>query len=206
MKIALPDIRSLLAISILYKLFTRIIGSNVRTLYVTHHIRPKNGDRVLDIGCGSGDILSYLPSVEYVGLDKSRQYINAAKKHFGNKGTFLTKKVTDNTIHELSLSDFDIVLATAVLHHLNDEEAIQLFELARSALKPHGRLVTFDGCYKKGQSWFKRFLLSKDRGRYVRTEDQYRALAAEIFSDIKISIYHNLIRIPYTHIIMECTA
>ena len=206
MRIILPDIRSILAISTLYQLFTRIIGGNVRALYVTHHIRPKNGDRVLDIGCGSGDILSYLPRVEYVGLDKSRKYINAAKKHFGNRGTFVTRKISDNTMHDLSLSDFDIVLATAVLHHLNDEEAIQLFELARSALKPHGRLVTFDGCYTRGQSWLKRFLLSKDRGRFVRTEDQYHSLAEEIFSDIKISIYHNLIRIPYTHIIMECTA
>ena len=107
---------------------------------------------------------------------------------------------------DLSLSNFDIVLATAVLHHLNDDEAIQLFKIARSTLKPHGRLITLDGCYTQGQSWLKRFILSKDRGRYVRTEDQYCALASGIFPDIKISIHHNLTRIPYTHIIMECTA
>ena len=205
MRITLPDIRSLLAVSALYQLFTRMIGGNARALYATHHIRPKNGDRVLDIGCGSADILSYLPHVEYVGLDMSRKYINAARKHFGTKGTFLTKKVSNDTMKKLSLSDFDIVLATAVLHHLNDDEAIQLFEIARSTLKPHGRLITLDGCYTKGQSWLRRFLLSKDRGRYVRTEDQYCALASGIFPDIKISIHHNLIRIPYTHIIMECT-
>lgn len=205
MRTALPDIRSILAISTLYQLFTRMIGGNVRALYATHYIRPKNGDRILDIGCGSGDILSYLPHVEYVGLDKSRKYINAAKKHFGNRGTFLTKEVGNNTIHEPSFSDFDIVLATAVLHHLNDDKAMQLFELARLSLKPYGRLITFDGCYTKEQTWLERFLLSLDRGRYVRTEYQYRALAAEKFPNIKISIHHDLIRLPYTHIIMECT-
>lgn len=206
MRITIPDIRSLLAISALYQFFARMVSGNARTFYVKHYIRPKNGDKILDIGCGSGDILSYLQGVEYVGFDMSKRYIHAAKKHFGNKGTFFKRKVGKDTLKELSLSNFDIVLATAVLHHLNDDEALQLFEIAKSALKPHGRLITLDGCYTEGQSRLKHFLLSSDRGRYVRTEDQYYALASKIFSDIKASIHQNLNRIPYTHIIMECTA
>lgn len=206
MRIPLPDIRSILEISAIYKLFAIMVGGNARSLYVEQYIRPRDGDKILDIGCGSADILSYLPGVEYVGLDMSQAYINSAKKHFGNRGTFLTKKVNKDTIKGLSLSDFDIALATAVLHHLNDDEAMQLFELARSILKPDGRLITLDGCYTKGQSWLERFILSKDRGRYVRTKDQYFALASGLFTDVKVSIHHNLIRIPYTHIIMECTA
>lgn len=206
MNIPLPDIRSILAISAIYKLFSIMVSGNARSLYVKQYIRPRDGDKILDIGCGSADILSYLPGVEYVGLDMSQAYINSAKKHFGNRGTFLSRKVNKDTIKELSLFDFDLVLATAVLHHLNDDEAMQLFELARSTLKPDGRLITLDGCYTKGQSWLARFILSKDRGRYVRTKDQYFALASRLFTNIKVSIHHNLIRIPYTHIIMECTA
>ncbi len=206
MRTSLTDILSILAFPAIYRLFSKIVGGDARSLYVREYIKPRNGDKVLDIGCGTADILSYLPRVEYVGLDMSQAYINSAKKRFGNKGKFFTKKINKDVNNELSSFDFDIVLATGVLHHLNNGEAIQLFELARSALKVGGRLITLDGCYIKGQSWLARFILSKDRGKYVRTRDQYLGLARKSFTHIKVFIHHDLIRIPYTHIIMECTA
>jgi SAM-dependent methyltransferase len=135
----------------------------------------------------------------------NQAYIDYAKKRFGNRGKFLNQRVREGIVNELSLFDFDRVLAKGVLHHLNDDEAIQLFELARSALKHGGRLITFDGCYVKGQPWLTRLILSKDRGKYVRTKDEYLSLASNLFKDIQVSIHHDLIRIPYTHIIMDCT-
>lgn len=205
MKFIFLDIQSILAFPPLYRLFSNIVGGNARSLYVEKYVRSRNGDKILDIGCGSSDILLYLPIVQYVGLDMSQAYIKSAKNRFGNIGTFLTKKLNKDTINELPSSDFDLVLATGVLHHLNDDDAIQLFKLAKSTLKPEGRLITLDGCYMKGQSWLARFILSRDRGKYIRTKDQYINLASKIFSNIKISIHHDLIRIPYTHIVMECT-
>ncbi len=198
--------RTILAFPRIYSLFTRIVGSNARAVYVKKYIRPKEGDKILDIGCGTADILAYLPSVEYVGLDINEAYINYAKKRFGHKGIFLATKVDGKTFNEFSLHDFDIVLATGLLHHLNDYEASRLFELASSALKPGGRLITLDGCYVKGQAWLARLILSKDRGKYVRTHDEYLSLSSEVFTNIQVSVHYDLIRIPYTHIIMECTA
>ena len=197
---------TILAFPRIYSLFTGIVGSNARTVYVKKYIRPKEGDKILDIGCGTADILAYLPNVEYVGLDIDEAYINYAKKRFGHKGIFLATKVDRKTINEFSLHDFDIVLATGLLHHLNDYEASRLFELASSALKPGGRLITLDGCYVKGQSWLARLILSKDRGKYVRTQDEYLSLSSAVFTNIQVSVHYDLIRIPYTHIIMECTA
>lgn len=196
--------RTILAFPTIYRLFTNIVGGDARSFCVEKYIRPGDGDKTLDIGCGTADILSYLPSVQYVGMDMNQAYINSAKRRFGNSGKFLTEKVNKGAINELSLFDFDIVLATGVLHHLNDDEARQLFELARSALKAGGRLITLDGCYVEGQSWLTRFILSRDRGKYVRTRDQYVGLARKSFTHIKVFIHHDLIRIPYTHIIMEC--
>lgn len=189
----------------IYNLFSRIVGIKVFSVYVDKYIRPKKGNKILDIGCGTAEILYYLPKVEYVGLDMNQAYIDYAKKRFGNRGKFLNQRVREGIVNELSLFDFDRVLAKGVLHHLNDDEAIQLFELARSALKHGGRLITFDGCYVKGQPWLARLILSKDRGKYVRTKDEYLSLASNLFKDIQVSIHHDLIRIPYTHIIMDCT-
>ena len=131
----------------IYNLFTRVIGRNARKVYVEKYIRPKEGDRIFDIGCGTADILSLLPTVEYVGIDANQKYIKYAKKRFGEKGIFLANRLKEAPMSELSGFGFDKVLATAVLHHLNDDEARQLFEFAKVALKPGGRLITFDGCY-----------------------------------------------------------
>ncbi len=187
-----------------YVLFSTIISGNVFSVYVKKYVRPKKGDKILDIGCGTAEILSYLPEVEYVGMDINRDYIDYAKKRFGNKGQFLNQKVKKGLADELSLVGFDHVLAKGVLHHLNDDQAIQLFELSSMVLKQGGRLITFDGCYVQGQSWLTRLILSKDRGKYVRTKHEYLGLASKSFKNIQFSIHNDLIRIPYTHIIMEC--
>jgi len=65
-------------------------------------------------------------------------------------------------------------------------------------------MITNDGCYVPGQSQTKRFLLSRDRGRYVRTESQYLELAREYFDEVRPNIREDVLRIPYTHLILEC--
>jgi len=202
MKISFPDIRSILAFPTIYSFFSNIVGGHTWTLYVEKYIRPRDGDRILDIGCGPADILEFLPSVEYLGFDVNQRYIKKATKRFGDRATFLCKKLSREIGKELS--DYDIILATGILHHLDNDEALKLFELAQSTLKPGGRLITWDGCYAKGQSLVERFILSTDRGRYVRTKDEYLALASQIFKNIKAYVHHDLLRIPYTIIIMEC--
>jgi SAM-dependent methyltransferase len=197
------DIRRTLKIPALYRLFSRIIGARrALSIFIERYVRPKRDNKILDIGCGPGDILEYLPDVDYCGFDMDRGYIDAAIKRFGKRGTFLCKKVNNEVIGEAS--SFDIVLAIGILHHLDDDEAVQLFQLARSAMIPSGRLVTMDGCYVDGQSGLARRILSKDRGRYVRTREAYAELASGVFPGVKVDIYHDLLRIPFTHIIMEC--
>ena len=196
-------IRQILKNPAVYSLCSSLVGDRrARTVFIKRHVQPKEGDRILDIGCGPGDILKYLPQVDYCGFDMDRGYIDAAIKRFGDRGTFLCKKVSNEVIGEAS--SFDIVLAIGILHHLDDDEAVQLFQLARSAMKPKGRLVTMDGCYVDGQGGLARRILSKDRGRYVRTKEAYVKLASKVFPGLKADIYHDLLRIPFTHIIMEC--
>jgi cyclopropane fatty-acyl-phospholipid synthase-like methyltransferase len=199
MKFPFLDILSLPSI---YNLFSRLLGGNCGREYVERYIQPKEGDKILDIGCGTGNILLYLPKVEYVGFDMSKAYIDFATRRFGDRGTFYCKKVTKEAIQERE--SVDIVLATGVIHHLNDGEALQLFELASSVLKPSGRLITIDNCYMERQSKVARYLISRDRGSYVRKNEDYLGIASRVFANVKMSIRHDLMRVPYTHIIMEC--
>ena len=198
-------IRSVLSIPSVYRLFGQLIGGHSgRKRCVSDHIRPQKGDRILDIGCEPGVLVPYLPAVEYVGFDASEKYIQAAQAQYGDRATFYCQQVSAETISEQS--QFDLVLAVGILHHLNDAETLQLCHLAEAALKPGGRLITFDGCYLPGQSPIAHYLLTRDRGQNVRDQEGYTKLASQVFSkDVVVSIRHDLLRIPYTHIILECT-
>ena len=96
------------------------------------------------------------------------------------------------------------MLAAGVLHHLDDTRAVSLFNLARKALKPGARLVTFDGCFVAGQPKLARFVVSRDRGQYVRESAEYAKLAEQVFPQVRSFVRHDLLRIPYTHVILQC--
>ncbi|NJP08454.1 MAG: methyltransferase domain-containing protein [Leptolyngbyaceae cyanobacterium RU_5_1] len=197
------DIRSILSIPAVYRLLQNVVaGSSAYVGFVQEYIRPHPGDRILDIGCGPGDILSYLGDVEYVGFDENPSYIESAKARFGDRATLYCSRVSTETLEQKAY--FDIVLAVAILHHLDDMEALQLCELARIALKPSGRFISLDACYTQDQSPLARWIISHDRGQYIRTQEEYIKIASQVFSNIRVSIRHDRLRIPYTHIIMEC--
>ena len=64
--------------------------------------------------------------------------------------------------------------------------------------------MTADGCYATDQSAIVRYLLRNDRGRHVRTAPAYEALAQAVFALVRSDLRHDLFRLPYTLILMEC--
>ncbi|MEJ0009459.1 MAG: class I SAM-dependent methyltransferase [Alphaproteobacteria bacterium] len=117
---------------------------------VAEHIRPASGMRILDLGCGTADILAFLPDdVSYNGYDISPDYIARARSRFAGRGDFAARMPTPEEAR--TLAPFDVVMGIGVLHHMDDEAAADFFALARSVLKPGGRVVTLDPCYAPGQ-------------------------------------------------------
>jgi cyclopropane fatty-acyl-phospholipid synthase-like methyltransferase len=198
-------LRSVLSWPQFYDLFQNAVGANkCRHEFVQTYVRARPGDSILDIGCGTAQILKWLPTVEYYGFDSSKAYVRAAQNRYASRGHFSCEIVEHKDL--TGLPRFDIVLAIGVLHHLADCEAVALFSLARAALKAGGRLVTLDGCYDNKQSRVAKILVSMDRGQNIRDKQGYETLARPIFADVKSHIRHDLARLPYTHLILECTA
>jgi 2-polyprenyl-3-methyl-5-hydroxy-6-metoxy-1,4-benzoquinol methylase len=194
-----------LRIPFVYRRFARlVVGDSARTIFANEHIRAREGQRLLDVGCGPADILRHLPRVDYTGFDANPDYIATASTNYGSdRVRFHCQRVSDEVIS--TQGEFDIVLAIAILHHIDDAEAEHLFRLAYAALRPGGRLVTLDCAYVSGQSPIARFLISRDRGQHVRDERGYLDVARRVFSRVDRVVRHDLMRIPYTHLILECT-
>ncbi len=185
----------------LYQTYQRAIGSHRLWQDIIGRLNLSPGDRLLDIGCGPGDVVAYLGDVEYVGFDLSEQYVAQARiRHGSARATFFCADVT--TVDPADLGVFDAVLAHGVLHHVQDDIARSIFELAGKVLKPEGTFVTVDGAYVEGQSRMAKFLLDQDRGTSVRSPDAYVNLGSHVFDQIDIDVDHACLRIPYTMAIL----
>ncbi|MFA5133975.1 MAG: methyltransferase domain-containing protein [Patescibacteria group bacterium] len=101
----------------------------------------KEGDSVLDIGCGNGRLYKYLnnelrvTNYEYVGVDQSEELIKIAKKN-NSGGKFKTADVFNLPFEAKA---FDVVAGIAFLHHIPGQELRErvLKEIFR-VLKPGG--------------------------------------------------------------------
>jgi SAM-dependent methyltransferase len=196
-------LRPLLGSPLIYRGFGDLIGAHrARSRFVSEFIRANPGDRVLDIGCGPGILFPYLAQTEYVGFDVSPEYVEAARARFGSRARFVCERVSEHVVREMA--SFDVAIASGVLHHLDDAEAATLMRVAHASLRPGGRLFTFDGCYTTPQGPVARYILSRDRGQHVRTRDGYVRLASSVFPEVQATVRTDLLRIPYTHVILEC--
>ncbi|QKW58185.1 class I SAM-dependent methyltransferase [Stenotrophomonas sp. NA06056] len=189
-----------------YDLLQNLLGARrSRTRLIRDHIRPRQGDHILDIGCGTGELFSQMPpGLRYVGFDLSQAYIDAARKRFGDRARFECMDVADYEVGQEQQQKADLVLAIGILHHLDDSRARALMRTAHAALKPGGRFISLDGAYVDGQSAIAHGLIARDRGQSIRTPAAYQSLAEAEFGSVKGQVRSDMLFVPYTHYIMEC--
>jgi SAM-dependent methyltransferase len=193
---------SVLESPFVYEVFHHLIGAR-RWLkrFATDVIRARPGDHILDIGCGPGALLRYLPEVAYVGIDRNAACIRRAQQAYGGKGQFKCDDVVN--FDASSMAPVDIAVAIGLLHHLDDATAARLLSAAAKILKPTGRLITADPCFHASQSPVIRFVVSHDRGRHVRQIERYRELVGSAFTNAKASLVTSHFPFPHAVCIIE---
>jgi len=197
----------MLSVPWIYEQFQNLTGAvQARRWMAEKYWRLKSGEKVIDIGCGPGVIFNSLPQgVTYFGFDISESYINKAQELYGSQATFLV-----STAGELlkkpdeRFNNADLVLCNGLLHHLTDEESLEVLRFAHMVLKPGGRLVCEEPSFLIKQRWLSKFVMSLDRGNYVRQERTWKALVGQVFQSYTTDISTAQAYIPYVHIIIEC--
>jgi ubiquinone/menaquinone biosynthesis C-methylase UbiE len=111
--------------------------------YVLEAVKRGHYDTLLDLGCGTGQLLEMLwerdSTARYFGLDISDRMIEVARKRLADKATLL---IGDSERTSFDDASFDVITCSASFHHYPRPQQV-LQELHR-ILKPGGRLVLCD--------------------------------------------------------------
>lgn len=97
---------------------------------------------ILDLGCGSGEVLLYLENRgKYVGVDKEHYRIEGLSQRVDtSNAVILNGDLESQRIKDiLPEGSYDSVLLVAVIEHL--EDPARLLAQIREVIKPHGRLI-----------------------------------------------------------------
>ncbi|HLF17342.1 MAG TPA: bifunctional class I SAM-dependent methyltransferase/glycosyltransferase family 2 protein [Candidatus Omnitrophota bacterium] len=115
----------------MYKRKNRYYYDNIKT-FIQKSVQPKC--RVLEIGCGTGEILAVTQASYGVGIDISREMVKIAQKKFPGLH-FIHSSVEDFESDE----KFDFIIMTDLIHHVYD--VMTVFEKIYRFCHPQTRVI-----------------------------------------------------------------
>ncbi len=175
-------IHRFLASSHLFDTKQRLVTGGYRAMYhaFDRHFSLGGacGLRILDVGCGSGRCVTRLfrPERDFiVGLDLDESYIRLAATLFA-PCRFM---VGDAAVLPFAPGRFDVVLLSSLIHHLSDEQSRRLLDSLTKAITRTGTILLSEPIWSRNP--VSNFLLTCDRGEYVRHSEEYRRLVSDRF-------------------------
>jgi ubiquinone/menaquinone biosynthesis C-methylase UbiE len=113
------------------------------------HAELKPGSRILDFGCGAGDLAFEAERIiggqgKIIGIDPSAEMVKVAERKAAARKSKVAFK--NQAVEKLSFADgsFDVVTSSFVLHHLPEDLQAKAFKELKRVLKPGGLFFAID--------------------------------------------------------------
>lgn len=199
-------LRRLLSLAPLYAGFQNAVGAGrARAWFAARALQLSPGARVIDMGCGTADIVELVPTgVGYAGFDPNAAYVErASRRYAGRPDTVFLQGTAADAARDPRFTGATLVMCLGVLHHLDDEEAGAALAFARDALRPGGRLRLIEPAWLPAQGPVSRWIMSLDRGIGIRSASEWHRLVAQTFPGCQTTPMTGLIRLPYTHVYVD---
>jgi SAM-dependent methyltransferase len=136
----------------------------------------KDGESVLDVGCGPGINADLFRGKRYLGIDINKKYIDYCRRKFGLD--FRTLDICNAKIDE---SGFDWVLMNSFIHHISDEEAKKVLAGIKHNVKIGGQIMIIDLLPPTKANILGRIFVALDRGHFLRTLQEFHDLFSDHF-------------------------
>jgi len=181
-----------------YELVQSALGRKRTREYLCNGpLKTAAGDKVLDVGCGPATLRPFLGKVDYLGMDMNPRHIEKAVETYGHTGRF----ICGNAVADIKSAPgpYDIIICIGLLHHLDDNEAIELLGRLSERLSSVGRIVTYDPVYVEKQNFIAKKLNDLDSGQNIRTPEGYISLFNTERMTLRTDILSGMLNVPYNH-------
>lgn len=140
--------------------------------------------RVLDVGCGPGTNANHFGSSEYLGIDINKQYIDSAKRRYGDR--FVAADAAEFVAKPNE--KFDFILINSFLHHLDTATTRRILANLARLLAQEGHVHILELVLPDSAS-VARLLARSDRGKFPRKLDEWAELFREAFEQVTFVPY-----------------
>jgi ubiquinone/menaquinone biosynthesis C-methylase UbiE len=152
----------------LYDPLLKLLRADSAKRELIEQARIRAGQRVLDIGCGTGSLAVMLknshPDAEIVGLDPDERALELGRRKAARESLEIQFDCAYSDAMPYPDAHFDHLVSSFVFHHLDRETKRGTLGEARRVLKPGGalHLMDFGGSQLRSDGWLARLLHSNE--------------------------------------------